>query len=323
LLVTFVLTCGPIEMPDTRGTELACRFRQCGGSALGLDGSWWGSAKTVQTVRVRPLPVASDRFARVALEVQLDQNSDQGARRRSEQRHLFKWMLGEGMPIGPSSRVLHPMCGPGISAAILAECGVKSYLGIDRSAVAVRHARRQFADVRGFRFLRATVPGYLQDHRGRRMHVALLTYEALNALPRRDSLRLLQALGQWTPHGWLGGDVRPPSAADGRSGHAVTAAPAGGALYTAPHFLLDLWGSSPDHRWWGHLLAVVPYARSRVAVVYRSILRLIELGELREELDCSGFQLCAFGTPFAGRDTDVPETSGNVAFIARATRNAK
>lgn len=303
-------------------SDLCARFTAIGPAGLKLS-EWQVPAPTPSlSDELDPwrftLPHRDPHFSRRHLEVQISQNTDQGARRLEEQAYLLRWLCDAGGFNLAGGHVLQPLCGPGITAsAIMATTRVRTYLGLDFGPAPLEHARWLLGSMESFTFVGADVrtwtpPGDVE------FDAILLLYEAVNAFSKTELAAMLGRLARrLRPGGHLVCEARLGAVADTPLSRRISWEPDGGLFCPEPHIVLEEAGGLRTGRHAAHQYLIVPLRSGRVEAIHRSTVELYALDEIIGLLTGHGLQVAFQGYPFAHRVTDVPEARNNVVILAR------
>jgi len=264
------------------------------------------------------LPFTEPHFSSFHLKIQLDETTDQAARRKSEHTWFVQWLCDFGISFN-GKHLIQPLCGPGHSANALFKADLQQYTGLDISPATVAYARCRFPKETSFaKFIQEDIlqwnapVGFSAD-------IAFLAYEALNAFPETDGVALLKKLFHLLkPGGLLICEVR-------LSETVVTPTLKrtsidyldAGLFYAKPHIALDEYATTIDGRHIGHQFLIVPLSDARITAVFRSLLRLYSRQEIHKTLNEAGYHILFEDNPFTGRISDVNESQNNLVIIAQ------
>lgn len=266
-----------------------------------------GSVLEVDALERLPrLPYDDPAFARLFLDLHLDESTDQASRRAATTRRQLEWLLAK---LPPVRSVFHPLCGPGLVAGCLPDT-VTRYHGVDINAANTRHARLVTAMRRGFTFAQQDV----RDARapGEGFDLTLFTYEAINAFPEQELRSILGACLSGSRSGdFMYAEIRPP---DFSPWHVFSA----DAARVEAALVTEGYVTSADGRVFGTCLRFIaeelsPEQRARR---YYSLLWLHDIERLEVLLAEAGYAIQQVDTTFR-IGTDVDECAGNWHVIAR------
>lgn len=272
------------------------------------------------------LPYSEIEFSQHLLKIQLDQTTDQASRRMTMQRKIVNW-IAKVSSFDENSRLLQPLCGPGITAKILNEYGLQHYLGVDISPAIISYANQLHRSNRGFSFLCQDVLNEKLSFSKDKFTIAFLGFEAMNAFSYQKTQNLLVKISkQLTKEGLLIAEIRMLSRLEknnikkyrvSSSGRQVITNKRANVFYSKPSIMFDEWGYSKDLSQYGHQICLLKLNDLKFHKIYRTFIYIYDPDTLTKLLTQSGFKLITCEKLPFSKKTDLEECQHNWFIVAK------